>query len=803
MEFIKQFKELGMQDASLVGGKTASLGQMIVNLSPKGVRIPDGFAITAKAYWHYLEYNQLLDTIKNIIDDLDVTDLQKLKQGAAEIRQLFLNAHMPPDLAQEISEAYKALSLHYKQQDVDVAVRSSATSEDMPGASFAGQQESFLNIQGEERLLKACKKCFASLFTERAIIYRVTKGFDHFKIALSMCVQKMVRSDLASSGVAFSLDTDTGFKDLIMIDGSYGLGEAVVQGIVNPDEFHVFKTTLKLGYTPIIQKIVGNKKKKLIYSSEQNSVEWVDVNSIDAQKFCLTDQEIIELAQSVMLIEDYYSQLKDSWCPMDVEWAKDGIDGLMYIVQARPETVHALKTKSNFIQRYTLTPDQQKELQARIIVEGQSIGTKIVSGKARIVKNAKDTVAFNEGDILVTQMTDPDWVPLMQKAAGIVTEFGGRTCHAAIVSRELGIPAIIGASDALNKIIDGQTITLDCSQGAQGFVYDGVVPFQVEDIDTKKIVEPPVSIMVNVADPDSAFTVCQLPFISGVGLARVEFIIAHTIKAHPMAFAQPEKIIDRKVLKELESLAIAYPSPKEFFIDSLAQGVGTIAAAFYPHQVIVRFSDFKTNEYHDLLGGANFEPHESNPMLGLRGASRYYSPLYEPAFALECAAMKKARDEMGLTNIVLMIPFVRTVDEAWRVITLMKKNGLVQGENDLKIYMMVEIPSNVLLIDDFCKLFDGFSIGSNDLTQTTLAVDRDSALLASLFDERDKAVKKMCSMVIEGALCHNKPIGICGQAPSDYPEFAKFLIDLGITSLSLNADSVLPFLMEYSQNQCS
>lgn len=793
MKFIKQFNQLGIKDVSLVGGKSASLGQMITHLSNKGVRVPDGFAITAQAYWYFIEYNQLLETVKKLIEDLDINNLQKLSQGAAAIRQLFINASMPPDLAQEITEGYKQLSLMYNQLESDVAVRSSATVEDLPGASFAGQQETFLHIQGNEALLKACKQCFASLFTDRAIMYRVNKGFDHFKVALSIAIQKMVRSDMGVSGVAFSLDTETGFKDLIMIDASYGLGEAVVQGIVNPDEFHVFKPTLKQGFTPIIQKILGNKKKKLIYSSAQKKVEWVEVTQQDSQQFCLNDQEIIELAKYVALIEDYYSQLYGMWTPMDVEWAKDGQDNQLYIVQARPETVHALKKSTTFLQRYDIEKCPKK-----IIAEGQSIGNKVVAGKARIIENAKNAPSFNPGDILVTHMTDPDWVPLMQKAAGIITESGGRTCHAAIVSRELGIPAVIGVAHATKTIEEGQEITLDCSQGSQAFIYEGLVPFQVEDIDTKKIKEPPVCVMLNIADPDTAFSVCQLPYVSGVGLARIEFIIAHTIKAHPMAFAQPEMVHDANVLKELDLLSTAYASKEAFFVDSLAQGIGTIAAAFYPRQVIVRFSDFKTNEYHDLLGGSFFEPNESNPMLGLRGASRYYNPLYEPAFALECAAIKKARLEMGLVNIAVMVPFVRTVDEAWRVITLMKKNGLVQGDKDLKVIMMVEIPSNVLLIDDFCKLFDGFSIGSNDLTQMTLAIDRDSALLAPLFDERDKAVKKMCSMAIDGAKLHKKPIGICGQAPSDYPEFAQFLIEQGVSSLSLNADSVLPFLMKYS-----
>ncbi len=788
MKFIKWFDEIRINDTALVGGKTASLGQMTTQLSDR-IKIPFGFAITSAAYWRYIEFNKLHDHIKTILNAVDITDFQQLKNAGLQLRRLFTTGSMPNELAEEIIAAYNQLSLHYKQNNVDVAVRSSATAEDLPGASFAGQQESFLHIQGTKELLEACKKCFASLFTDRAIIYRTTKGFDHFKVALSIAVQKMVRSDLAAAGVGFSLDTESGFKDLIMINGSYGLGEAVVQGAINPDEFHVFKTTLKKGYKPIIKKMLGNKTKKLVYGAEKK-IEWVTVPEDKINQFCLSDEEILELSNNIMIIEDYYSTINGQWTPMDVEWAKDGIDGFLYIVQARPETVHSIKKQRGFLKQYML-----KETDKKILLEGQSIGSKIVSGVARIIKNPKDIGQFNKGDILVTYMTDPDWVPLMQKAGGIITESGGRTCHAAIVSRELGIPAVIGAFNATQKIKDGSAITIDCSQGAQGYVYEGAVPFTVQEVDTKNLHKPPVAIMVNVADPAAAFSVCQLPLISGVGLARIEFIIAHTIKAHPMAFAQPEMITDAHIKQEINELSAAYDNPRDFFVNSLAQGIGSIAAAFYPHEVIVRFSDFKTNEYRDLLGGSYFEPVESNPMLGLRGASRYYNELYAPAFALECAAMKKARDEMGLTNIILMLPFVRTMEEAWQVITIMKKNGLVQKENGLKIYMMVEIPSNVLLIDDFCTLFDGFSIGSNDLTQTTLAVDRDSALLAPLFDERDKAVKKMCKLVIEGALRHEKPIGICGQAPSDYPEFAQFLISQGITSLSLNADSVIPFLM--------
>lgn len=797
MEYIKTLHQLGIQDSPLVGGKTASLGQMIQHLSKKEIKIPNGFAITAKAYWHYLEHNKLGATIKEVVASINVNDLSDLSKKALEIRNLISHATMPLDLENEIIRAYQALSQEYKSNALDVAVRSSATAEDLPGASFAGQQESYLNIQGIEQLIAACKECFASLFTDRALIYRTTKGFDHLDVALSIVVQKMVRSDLAVAGVAFSLDTESGFKDLIVIDASYGLGESIVQGIVNPDEFHVFKTTLKQGFNPIIKKELGSKRKKLIYSADQKT-QWVSVGQSEAQHFCLTDSEIVELAKSILAIEDYYSNLNGFWSPMDVEWAKDGLDGCIYIVQARPETVHAVKKKSNFVQLFTIEESYKKKAAQNVLVEGQSIGTKIVSGKARILKNSKETLPFNEGDILVTQMTDPDWVPLMQKAGGVITEEGGRTCHAAIVSRELGIPAIIGAPEALSLIKEGQLITLDCSQGAQGFVYNGEVPYTVTEIDTTQLQSPPQKIVVNVGDPKSAFMVNQLPFVSGVGLARVEFIIAHTIKAHPMAFTKDVVLHDVKIKEEINSLTSAYPTREDFFVDSLAQGIGTIAAAFYPHSVVVRFSDFKTNEYRDLLAGSYFEPIESNPMLGLRGASRYYNSLYEPAFALECAAIKKVRDEMGLTNVIVMIPFVRTVDEAARVITTMKKYGLRQGHNGLEIYMMVEIPSNILLIEEFCKLFDGFSIGSNDLTQTTLAVDRDSALLAPLFDERDEAVKKMCEMVIKGALRHKKPIGICGQAPSDYPEFAQFLIDLGITSLSLNADSVIPFLKRYS-----
>jgi len=788
MAYVRWFDSLTNKDVGLVGGKNASLGEMIQALQKKGVTIPNGFAVTADAYRYYLQYNDLEDPLHELMGKLRPKDMGSLKRTGVAVRRLIADAQMPPDLKKEIIAAYKKLC---GSKVCDVAVRSSATAEDLPTASFAGQQETFLNVRGDAALVRACQKSMASLFTDRAIIYRIEKGFDHFDVALSVGVQKMIRSDKAVSGVAFSVDTETGFKDVIMIDAAYGLGESIVQGIVNPDEYFVFKTTLATGHAPIIKKRLGDKKIKIVYSSSKtHPVKKVAVLKKEQQRFCLTDKEVLSLAQMVQTIEEYYSKLNKRWTPMDVEWAKDGNDGKLYIVQARPETVHGQKKRCVYAS-YRLLKKPSSSAQIAI---GLSIGSHIVSGPARVIASAKDISKVRKGDIIITKMTDPDWVPVMKLAAGIITNLGGRTCHAAIVSRELGTPAIVGAGTATKTIKNGMEITLDCSQGATGYVYKGAIPFEAQEIDCKKVPKSPVPVMVNVGTPEAAFAVSALP-VDGVGLARVEYIIANSVKVHPMALLHPEKVKSVRIKKEIELLAGAYPSYTDFFVDTLAQGMGTIAAAFYPRPVIVRLSDFKSNEYRNLIGGEYFEQEESNPMLGFRGASRYTHEQYQEAFCLEVAAVRKARELMGLKNIMVMIPFVRTLEEARGVIDLMASCGLKKGVGGLKLVMMCEIPSNVLLIEQFAKQFDGFSIGSNDLTQLTLGVDRDSAILADLFDERDPAVMKLFEMAIAGAHAKKKFIGICGQAPSDYPEIAQFLISKGIDSISLNADSVIPFLM--------
>ena len=788
MRYIKKFENIQLRDVKTVGGKNASLGEMIRHLTAQGVRIPTGFAITADAYWHYLESNQLIEKMKQIMKQLHgSTNIATLKKVGAAIRHLIIKGTMPDDLAHEIIAAYRELSDHYHIKNCPVAVRSSATAEDLPNASFAGQQDSFLNIANEHDLLHACKKSMASLFNDRAIIYRIDQGFDHFKVALSIGVQKMIRS--AVSGVAFSLDTESGFKDVVMIEASYGLGESIVQGLVTPDEYVVHKPTLQEGYASIIRKACGDKKTKIIYSTGKERTKTVAVSSKEQQAFALSDKEIIELAHFIITIENYYSQLKKQWSPMDVEWAKDSHDGKLYIVQARPETVYAGKKSVTFEQYVFHGTNKQ------VITTGLSIGNKIVAGVARVVKGAKDIGHVRKGDIIVTEMTDPDWVPVMKRAAGIITDRGGRTCHAAIVSRELGIPAIVGTKNGTSAIKNGQTITLDCSDSSAGTVYKGALEYETKEIPLVDHVALPVDIMVNIADPESAFHASFLP-VAGVGLARVEFIITNFIKIHPMALLYVDQIKDKKVKKEIQQLTAAYAHKSDFFVDQLAQGIGTIAAAFYPRPVVVRLSDFKTNEYRNLIGGYLFEPEEENPMIGFRGASRYYHERYKQAFALECKALLKARNQMGLKNIKIMVPFVRTMHEAQEVIKEMKSHGLVRGKDNLAVIMMCELPSNVMLIDQFSKYFDGFSIGSNDLTQLVLGVDRDSALLASLFDECDAAVKIMMAMAIKGAHAHKRYIGICGQAPSDYPEIAHFLIKEGIDSLSLNVDSVLSFLIK-------
>jgi pyruvate, water dikinase len=815
MKYIKKFEDINITDVPQVGGKNASLGEMITQLTAQGISVPTGFAITADAYWHYLNANQLVEKIKNIMNKLvDVHNVTALQKTGAEIRKLIISGTIPDDLEKEIVAAYHQLSQKYGADEIAVAVRSSATAEDLPTASFAGQQDTFLNITGEQELLRACKKSMASLFNDRAIVYRVEQGFDHFKVALSIGVQKMIRSDVAVSGVAFSLDTESGFADVVMIEASYGLGESIVQGLVNPDEYIVYKPLLMQGHAPIIKKFCGDKKTKIVYPTSSfaqgfgghvakaeftlslskgrasaERIETVQVKSSDQKKFALTDDEILELSRYVIAIENHYSAIKKSWSPMDIEWAKDGEDGKLYIVQARPETVYAGK-KNNVVQQYALDASAHKQA----LISGLSIGRKIVSGIARVVKSAKDIAHVQAGDIIVTEMTDPDWVPVMKRAAGIVTDRGGRTCHAAIVSRELGIPAIVGTRDATKKIKNGDIVTIDCASGAVGTIYQGKIAYEVSEMPLADIPASPVSIMVNCADPDSALQTSFLP-VTGVGLARIEFIITNAIKIHPMACIHPELVEDKKIKTEIDILTAAYSNASEFFVEQLACGVSMIAAAFYPRPVIVRLSDFKSNEYRNLLGGQYFELQEENPMIGFRGASRYYHERYRQAFALECAALLRVRKEMGFKNVKIMIPFVRTVQEAELVVQELAHNGLVRGQDGLELVMMCEIPSNVILIEEFSNYFDGFSIGSNDLTQLVLGIDRDSTLVAELFDERNEAVKKMMVMAIEGAHKKGRFIGICGQAPSDYPEIAEFLIKAGIDSLSLNADSVIPFLM--------
>jgi len=798
MKYIKRFTELGLDDLALVGGKNASLGEMISKLKKSGVRVPGGFAVTADGYWYFLESNNLVDELKQTLTEItDYYDTKNLGEVGKKVRSIVRRGTFPEDLKKEIIDQYHILSEEYSTKNLSVAVRSSATAEDLPEASFAGQQETFLNVKGEEELLEAVRNSFASLFTDRALFYRNEHGFDHMSVALSVGVQKMVRSDLASAGVMFTIDTETGFERSIIIESSYGLGEAVVKGVITPDEFRVFKPTLEKGYEPITKKTLGDKAVKLVFGKEKPVIE-VDVSQEDQKKFSLSDSEIVELAHYGVAVEKLYSEVHKKIMPMDIEWAKDGVDEKLYIVQARPETVHAPKKKTTTFTRYRLIDQESTELQKNSLAKGLSIGQQIAQGKARVIEDVTGISEFKEGDILITQMTDPDWVPIMKKAAGIITDRGGRTCHAAIVSRELGIPALVGTINATEAVKKGQEITLDCSQGKTGYVYEGFIEFEEQKVNLETIPQLPCELYVNIADPDRAVSASFLP-VDGVGLARLEFIIGNVIKIHPMVAIEPEKITDQKVKEKIERLAAPYGTIKRYFIDVLAQGIASIAAAFYPRPIIVRFSDFKTNEYHNLFGGNHFEPEEENPMLGLRGASRYYSPLYEKAFSFECEAMRKAIVDMGLDNIHIMIPFVRTVNEAKKVIEILKQNKLVQGEHGLEYVMMCEVPSNVILMDQFAPYFDGFSIGSNDLTQMVLAVDRDSELLANLFDERDMAVKEFMKLAIERAHANKKYIGVCGQAPSDFPEIAEFLIKNKIDSLSLNIDSVLPFLLQYEK----
>jgi pyruvate, water dikinase len=781
--YIRWFEEIGMDDVSLVGGKNASLGELYRELAPKGIGVPNGFAITAEAYWDLLRRTGLAQRIKETLSGLDSQDAANLQQRGRAIRRELTGAVLPDDLQTEIIAAYHELCAG-AAEPVDVAVRSSATAEDLPDASFAGQQETYLNVQGEAALLESCKRCFASLFTDRAISYRQDKGFDHLKIGLSIGIQRMVRSDLASSGVMFSIDTETGFPDVVLINAAYGLGENVVQGSVNPDEYYVFKPTLKHGFRPILQKIVGSKEFKLIYDiGGGKMVKNVPVSADDRSRFAIDDEEILTLARWACLIEDHYSRQRACYTPMDMEWAKDGRTGELFIVQARPETVHSQKSLD------TMEVYRLKE-KGPLLAQGRSVGEKIAQGPVRVVRSARNLSEVQDGDVLVTEKTDPDWEPTMKKAAAIVTDRGGRTCHAAIVSRELGLPAIVGTENATEKLKDGQRVTVSCAEGEIGFIYEGSLKFEIERINLHDLPRPRTKVMMNVANPQEALRLSFMPN-DGIGLAREEFIITTYIKIHPMALIDFERLEDRAVRAEIERLTAGYPNKSQFFIDKLAQGVALIGAAFYPKDVIVRLSDFKTNEYANLIGGQPYEPIEENPMIGFRGASRYYDPRYRAGFALECRAMKKVRDEMGLDNVKLMIPFCRTVEEGRRVLAEMEKHGLKRGVNRLEVYVMCEIPSNVILANEFAEIFDGFSIGSNDLTQLVLGVDRDSEIVAHVFDERNPAVKNMIASVIRAAKAKGRKIGICGQAPSDYPEFAAFLVELGIDSISLNPDAVL------------
>jgi len=787
------FEEFGIADVPIVGGKNASLGEMIRHLLSKGIRIPNGFATTAQAYRRFLEFNGLDVKLRTLFAGLSVEDLNQLRQVGSQARALILEASFPEDLDHAIRGAYARLCEQYGS-NTDVAIRSSATAEDLPDASFAGQHETYLNVHGVSAVLDACKKCFSSIFTDRAFYYRQTHGFDHLRISLSIGVQKMVRSDLACSGVMFSIDTETGFTNTVLISASYGLGENIVQGAVNPDEFMVFKPTLKQGFHPILSKTVGTKETKLVYDvGGSKSTKNVPVPPSERKKLALSDEEILELARWACAIEGHYSGVNGRYTPMDMEWAKDGITGQLFIVQARPETVQSRKKKLS-LRTYRLKTTGKR------LVSGHSVGEAIGSGKARLILDAHGMGEFQSGEILVTDKTDPDWEPIMKKAGAIVTNQGGRTCHAAIIARELGIPAIVGSENATSVLKTSQEITVSCAEGEIGYVYEGSLQFEVSEVPLDQLPRPRTKILMNIGNPEDAFSLSAIPN-DGVGLARLEFIIANHIQAHPMALVHFEELTDPKVKTQLADLTASYKDKTQYFVDKLARGTGLIAAAFYPKPVIVRLSDFKTNEYAHLLGGQQFEPVEDNPMIGWRGASRYYHDRYREGFALECRAMKMVREEMGLVNVILMIPFCRTIDEGRAVLAEMAKHGLERGKKGLEVYVMCEIPSNVILADEFFQIFDGFSIGSNDLTQLTLGLDRDSALLAPLFDERNEAVRRMIHLAIEAAKRNSKKIGICGQAPSDYPEFARFLVEQGIDSISLNPDSVLKTLVDVAMTE--
>lgn len=793
MKYIKFFKELNNRDVPLVGGKNASIGEMFQELVPVGIKVPNGFAITSDAYWYLLDSGGIKQKIVDLLENVDVTEIDVLKTRSKKIRELIFGTPFPSDLRDEIFQAYKMLSDEYGMNEADVAVRSSATAEDLPDASFAGQQDTYLSVKGQTELIHYIKSCFASLFTDRAVSYRASRGFDHFKVALSVGIQKMVRADKGSAGVMFSIDTETGFKDAVFITSSWGLGENVVGGTVNPDEFYVFKPTLEQGKRPIIKRQLGTKHLKMVYAPKgsDHPTKNIKTTQKELETFSITDEDILTLARYAIIIEKHYTKEAGEYRPMDMEWAKDGENGEIFIVQARPETVQSQNIKKSNGQRiekfrFKITDDKKE-----VIINGKAIGGKIGTGKVRIINDIAHMNSFKEGEILVTDNTDPDWEPAMKKASAVITNRGGRTCHAAIVAREIGVPAIVGAVGATDRLYTGMEVTVSCAEGEEGYVYAGIHEYEVETIELSNLGQTKTKIYMNVGNPEKSFSFSQLPN-HGVGLARMELIILNQIKAHPLALLDLQNgKTDIKDRQEIEKLISGYESPKDFFIKKIAEGMGMISAAFYPNPVIVRTSDFKSNEYRGMIGGTLYEPQEENPMLGFRGASRYYSDLYRGAFEWECQALAMVRDEMGLTNMKIMIPFLRTPEEGKKVLEILRRNGLESGKNGLEIYVMCELPVNVILADDFLNMFDGFSIGSNDLTQLTLGVDRDGQLVSDIFDERNPAMLEMFKRAIAACKRHKKYCGICGQAPSDYPEIAEFLVKEGINSISLNPDSVI------------
>lgn len=778
MRYIRFFNELHIGDIPLVGGKNASLGEMYQKLSTKGIKIPNGFATTSEAYHLLLKENGIKERIEQCLDGLDISDTLSLQERGHAIRELILAATLPEQLIKELQSAYRMLSQEYGSEHIDVAVRSSGTAEDLPDASFAGQQETFLNINTPEKLLQSVKQCYASLFTDRAISYRTSRGFDHFKVALSVGVQKMVRSDKSSSGIMFTIDTESGSENLILINSIWGLGENVVSGKVNADEFFVFKPTLKKGLNTILKRSLGSKKEKMLYSDEAHTIN-VPTTEEEQKHFSITDTEVMILAHQALIIEEYYKR------PMDIEWAKDGLDGKLYIVQARPETVQSKLQNHISIEKYALKSTKD----VKLLTSGRAVGDKIGSGEVKVIHKTSEFALFNEGDVLVADTTNPDWEPIMKKASAVVTNRGSRTCHAAIVAREIGVPAVVGCGNATEVLSNSQKVTVSCAEGDEGHIYEGEIAFTCTTIDLSSLKETKTKLMMNVGNPAEAFNFAKMPN-DGVGLARMEFIMTHSINAHPMALVNMHKGNSVQDEEAIRAFMSPYSDAKEFFLQKISEGVGMIAAAFYPKPVIIRTSDFKSNEYRNMPGGLAYEAEEENPMIGFRGASRYYDESYKEAYAWECEALKRVRDDMGLTNVIIMLPFVRTPEEGQKVIDIMNTQGLVQGVNDLKIYAMCEIPANVIIADEFLKIFDGYSIGSNDLTQLVLGVDRESGQIAHIFNERNPAVTQMLKMAIVACKTRGKYIGICGQAPSDYPEITEFLVKNGIDSISLNPDSL-------------